>query len=381
MESYDKKVPHTFSVAFWSDKEKTIPLEPKSNEYPQYVLTNPSGVVIAQGTLKETFMPGIWECQHTWAENSPVSDNYRIDYLMVAKDNRQISKSETFGLYDVEMGIQDRDQRILAFYGQSIMVQLVFDSPQTQVQVTALDSGDNALEGPITAIEYQDQGKYIYRATLSGGIYPMDSTNVLLWTVQENPASIPCFIYQIIDTIGSATVLQINSVRMLVDKFQKAHDSYQGIKDVEIVEALRRGGEIINAYSPFTQWPLGLFQTFTPLTTIHQAASAWWLLNSQYMLEADLEFDFSGQQVNLKYDRTRSIESELQRLWQFLDNTLKNSKKAILRKLNGVGHISTRPQNWRRLASNMVISKGFGPMSGVSRGNQQLLLNLFAGSM
>lgn len=379
MNVYDRREPHTFSVAFWADTDRKIPLAPKSEDYPQFNLTGPGGTSITSGKMSRTTQSGVYEYVWTPGDQSPISDDYRMEYFFISSDGRQFTKSESFALKDVEVGVESRDQRILSFFGQPVIVQLAFDSEQTLVQVVALDGHDNPIEGPVVASHTVKDGVHYYRAQLSGGLYQMDSTNVLLWTIQEVQTSIPQFVYQIIDTIGSNTVLQINSVRMLVDKFQKAHDSYQGIRDVEVIESLKRGAEIINSFHPITQWPYSFFRSYGPLLTSHTAASAWWLLNSQYMLENDLEFQFTGQSVSLTYDRKSGISDELARLWTFIEGMLKN-KIAIYRKLNGVGHLSTRPMSWRHLTRGMTFSRANHPFGGISQSNQAMLIQMFAGS-
>jgi hypothetical protein len=60
-------------------------------------------------------------------------------------------------------------------------------------------------------------------------------------------------------------------------------------------------------------------------------AGVWYSLNSQFMLESDLAFSYSGQSVSLDYDRTGPIESEISRVQDYMNEHLTKAKKTVLR--------------------------------------------------
>lgn len=126
----------------------------------------------------------------------------------------------------------------------------------------------------------------------------------------------------------------ITAIRHLLDRVQKESDEPQYFYDSDIAVSMVMGLELINSWPPITTWSWSscpeLIRTFYPY------AAGYWLLNSQYMVETDLAFNYSGNEVNLDYDRTGPIESMMGRLKEQLTENLQKTKKAVLRKQPGI---------------------------------------------
>ena len=144
---------------------------------------------------------------------------------------------------------------------------------------------------------------------------------------------------------------ELAKLRFLVDRILKSIDQPQTYLESDLVTAIFGGIDIINIYSPLTEWDI--FSLPSAIKPLLQFAAGIYLLNSQYMLESDLAFAYSGNTVSLDYDRTGAIESEIGRLQEMLQENLPKAKKNVLRDSPGVVGVTTSPVG----PQGLVISK------------------------
>ena len=78
-------------------------------------------------------------------------------------------------------------------------------------------------------------------------------------------------------------------------------------------------------------------------------AGQLWGLNAQFLLETDLQFNFSGQTVTLDYDHTGNIDTAISRATDFIREGLGPAKTAIYRRQAGVGTVAGRPYRYSGL--------------------------------
>ena len=107
---------------------------------------------------------------------------------------------------------------------------------------------------------------------------------------------------------------------------------------------------------PGSPWYVGGLQYFWIM------AAAWYGLQAQYILEADLSFNYSGLTTTLEMDRTAAIEGALTRMADHIKEKLPPAKTAMYRKVYGMGHVGTRI--FGRRASFENISYKIGNMTG-----------------
>ena len=131
---------------------------------------------------------------------------------------------------------------------------------------------------------------------------------------------------------------------MVIDKYQKRRQLLQAYQDSDIYEYLVRGLEIVNGWHPVTSFQM----TSLPnqLTPYWLMAGQLWGLNAQFLLETDLQFNFSGQTVTLDYDHTGNIDTAISRATDFIREGLGPAKTAIYRRQAGPGVVAGRPYRY-----------------------------------
>lgn len=135
--------------------------------------------------------------------------------------------------------------------------------------------------------------------------------------------------YQIITVVPMSMLATINKVRFIIDRIIKRIDEPQTYLESDLVASIYGGIDYINGWHPLTTWTVINFPPALNPMLIY--ASAWYALNSQFMLESDLAFAYSGQSVSLDYDRTGPIESEIGRLQEYLTEHLSKAKRTLMR--------------------------------------------------
>ena len=140
-------------------------------------------------------------------------------------------------------------------------------------------------------------------------------------------------------------------IRFLIDRVIKSTELPNTYLDADLVMSIFSGIEFLNAVSPPTSYTILNFPEL--LKSYLVLCGSYWALSSQFMLESDLAFAYTGQSVSLDYDRTGPIESELGRLESMINEQLPKAKRAVLRAgtLGAVG-VTARPSGLGELIIN-----------------------------
>ncbi len=133
----------------------------------------------------------------------------------------------------------------------------------------------------------------------------------------------------------------LTKVRFIVDRILKSIDQPQTYLESDLLASIFGGIDIVNMVAPVTDWTVISLPTI--IQPFLQIAAGIYLLNSQYMLESDLAFAYSGNTVSLDYDRTGAIESQISRLQEMLNENLMKAKKTVLRDSPGILGITGSP--------------------------------------
>jgi hypothetical protein len=145
----------------------------------------------------------------------------------------------------------------------------------------------------------------------------------------------------------------MTGVRFLIDRILKDVTEPQAILESDLAASVFGGIEVINITAPVTEWNI----TNLPSTVVSflKPAACIYMLNSQYMLESDLAFAYSGNTVSLDYDHTGAIESALGRFQEQLQENLGRAKNSILNANPGVVGLTTSPNgpNFMRIRNNI----------------------------
>jgi hypothetical protein len=120
-----------------------------------------------------------------------------------------------------------------------------------------------------------------------------------------------------------------------------------------ILTWLRRGADMFNGFQ-------GYFTAFTMVNAQGPIREYWLLctelmaLRSQYLAEGEKAFDFEGQAISLKVDRTQYLDAAANQIQQRLNNELPNFKTQLINKGNTSGDGSVDPTQLQRGAMGTV---------------------------
>lgn len=352
------------------DGTPLVPGDPSA--YPSISIVSPTEEIIQTGVATQVpGSPGRW--QFSWfvpadAELATEDTPWRIDWLILTNGGRQITRSSRFITIDnIEASSDERQYFNLTFSGQTERAIVKFKDPQESVQLTIMDpSNRSTVLTPRIQVIQQDQF-HVYFADTDAltrtGCY------LVIWTTRQTAVSPPHTFVQQIRVPELLFWLLQPDFRMLIDKIQKKIGHVQAYSDADLYGYMIRGVEILNQANPITNWSLTNFPSNFGFATFLIAAATWWGLQAQYLSEAELSFNFSGQTVTLDVDRTGFYADAMGRLKEYLDNELQRTKRNALRR-QSVGAIATRPYD-------------FGLQSLVARvqtvnGGQNQILPLFS---
>lgn len=328
------------------DGTPLVPGDPSA--YPAVAILSPTEEVIQTGVgTAVSGSPGRW--QFSWfvpadSELSTADTPWRIDWTFLTNGNRQITRGAEFQVIDnIEATPEERQYFNLTFKGQKERLIVKFKDPQDSVQLTLI--GPSNTETSLTPrIQTVTDGQFhVYYADTD----ELDRTGCYLsvWTTRATALSSPATFVQQVRVPEMLFWWIQPDFRMLIDKLQKKIGHVQSYSDADLYGYLLRGVEILNQTNPVTGWSLTNFPTAYGMTTFLLAAATWWGLQAQYLSEAELSFNFSGQTVTLDVDRTGFYADAMGRLKDYLDNELQKTKRNALRRVS-VGSLAARPYDF-----------------------------------
>lgn len=268
---------------------------------------------------------GGWLVDWTYTYNTGVS-------------NRSIRRG--FAVVDIT-GQSEYKQSNIIVAGQKEFVELFVPSQVTDLKATMQRIG--SLEGvkyPTAPVLFTgtiangmieeaqlDDGTFRYRfstpaAGLGGGEY------LVMWSYRDTPSSPVQRITSIAWSAPAFAWSLITQLRQYVDKIQKQTGIIQAYNDAELMNNLAKGIQFVNRVVPISEWTYATlpWQTFE-LYVIEGAAL--WTLRTQYLLEGDLQFSYSGQTITLDYDHLGFLSEEIGRLEDDLHNPEKLGKTKL----------------------------------------------------
>ncbi|RKZ82983.1 MAG: hypothetical protein DRQ39_10050 [Gammaproteobacteria bacterium] len=328
------------------DGTPLLPGDPSA--YPSVSIISSTEEVVQTGVATQVIgSPGRW--QFSWfvpadVDLSPSDTPWRIDWMLLTNGGRQITRSAHFVIIDnIEATPEDRQYFNLTFSGQTERLIVKFKDVQEAVQLTIIDPGGVSVT-LTPRIEEVKQGQfYMYYADTDALV--RTGCYLVIWNTRQTAVSPPnTFVQQV--RVPELFFWQLQpDFRLLIDKIQKKIGHVQAYSDSDLYGYLQRGVEILNQTNPVSNWNLTNFPTHFGFTTFLLAAATWWGLQAQYLSEAELSFNYSGQTVTLDVDRTGFYADAMGRLKDYLDKDLQNTKRNALRRVS-VGSIATRPYDF-----------------------------------
>lgn len=153
--------------------------------------------------------------------------------------------------------------------------------------------------------------------------------------------NIPAQTFRETSTLWVVNPSIIQAVEDVKSKVNKARQTLFGTADsqfpsTEIMKWLRRAGDAFNG-------SYGVFTSFT-FTNAMGGVREYWLLyaekfalESQYLMEGEKAFNFSGAAISLDVDRTGFLDSAASKIQSVLDNEIKPFKQNLIIKGNASG--------------------------------------------
>jgi len=326
------------------------PLEPADDTYPRYSIYDINNSEVEVGTGKPSNKPGWYAIDFVAPDNALLSTDdcsWRIEWLFVDKEGNHYLKVEDFDLVDETISAADEisqqfiflankdNKLIIRLFSEPFLIRLtIYDEAGSPTSVENVEHPGNKID------KIRDGDSYLYSYTIRAGTFEEGQTYSAMWEIYENPDSTPDYIWQKIVAVHWKVLRLIPDLRMLIDKIQKKQGTVQAYSDADLTNYIEQGLRMLNGWHPVTSYTYSTLpdQLFIFLLLF----SAWYALNSQYMLEVDSAFSFGGQTVTLDYDRTGGIESEIGRLMEFITEHLTRAKTAVLRG-RSLGIVSVRP--------------------------------------
>jgi hypothetical protein len=363
------------------DSSPIIPVDP--TKFPSFAIYAPSGVQVFSGVATPFGSPGGYRVLWTVPVDAELSNDrlaWVLEATLVDAKKKQFTINAEFNVIDKQVtSAEDRDLIKLGVEGMPYRVVWRGDFVPSDLSVSIFRS------------DYPDQQEFwpIQPTTMAGLTGPVDSGDsivyyldvpganlkaglyTILWQVTETVTSPPETEFQQLRLISKNILQLIPQVRFIFGRFTASVNLANYVSDADIIEALWRGLEYINQWHPISYYgpsdimPRG--DTTTPLFGFWMMAAAWYILQSQHLVEAGLAFNLSGATTSLDYDRTSPIESAIGRLREEFTQNLTQAKISYKIRKQGFGHVSLRPARFANLNNRVwQIDKTSG-MTGNSQ--------------
>jgi len=339
--------------------ENGNPYTPLNTATPEFAVYDPENNVIASGVgTPVPTVPGCYRATVFIPADAPLTydeSDYRIEWIFLTDSNDQLVLTDHFQVTDSAMlEAESRAQQTVTLVGRPFKLFIKFLSRPHSLKLNFYDaSSENTLPGfPPNGFEFGpghneitehvDNGMYVY---VFEGTFESLGSAVAMWEYYITDFDGPYFEYEIVHAIPMSVLPTITQLRQLIDKFQAKFGTARAYEDAELYEYIQRGTDIINGFYPVTNWSFYQIPAMGAMFTHFLIyAAAWHGLNAQYLLEGNMAFNYSGLSTTLDVDRTGYIESELQRLYDYLQEKLPKAKMAAVRQQAGV--VTGRPMNY-----------------------------------
>jgi len=357
-----RKACHVFREAFLTDQGTAlVPID--ASRYPSFQIVDINGQVVSAGLATLDGTAGNYRVEFYVPADALISNDdrrWRIEWLLIDQNNRQVEKTTEFDVRDTEVTSSPiRDQKLMALCDRPyrLFIRELGRPYQVRMDLEQAGAGTKVVENVVypptgdpsetPLVETVDGETYLYSYDIPAGVLSAGVTYQAVWSITNTIASSPEFAFQIIEVPISTVLQYFPSLRMCIDKYQKRREIIQAYQDTDILEYLTRGLEIVNGWHPLTSWTIGTVPS--QITPFWLLASQVWALNAQHLLEVDLNFDFSGQTVTLSYDHTAGLEAGIQRAMDFLNERLTPAKTTLYRRAAGVGTFAGKPYRYNAL--------------------------------
>jgi hypothetical protein len=305
------------------DSQGTVWASGNAYDY-QVLMTGAVNIVIAKSIV------------NTPTSIPPTVDNpYQLRYTLREGNNvcYAYESLRVTGFPDMPIGAQDA----LEFSGDTAVMTCVTETLFANYQITVYQNGAQLASLNVNNVKRVANGYFVSAS--------IDTTNLpvslvpyqVVWQFWNAPGQTfreSCSLYVVNDSILSA----IEDVK---SKINKARTTLFGTEDSqypssEIVKWLRRGADAFNgAYGQFTSFTMTNAQG--PIREFWLLYAEKYALESQYLLEGEKAFNFSGASVTLDVDKTQYLDNMIGKIQSTLDAEVKALKVNLIIRGNASG--------------------------------------------
>lgn len=349
--------------------DEQTPLQRFNDSYPLYAIYDINGLEVQSGTATNLPQSGYYVVSFTpdlAASLSTEQQSWYIKWLFMTNSGRQVTFVERFDVVDeITIETATTAQQVIGIANKYIRTFVevgvvpfditldVFPADTSNYEIPIV-SGKTYNPNPATdavhRVKNTETGGYVYYYNIPPTTLTENTQYIATWDITETAASVANTVIQKIQVVYFPVLIKISQLRMLIDKVQKQTGRVQAYEDADIIAYLTEGLKLVNSIFPITSYT----ETNVPssLDFYWTIAAAWYGLNAQYLLEADVAFNFSGQTVTLDADRTGYLDTQLARLWDLLSTQLPKLKMKLVR-ARSLGTVSVRPY----AGCNLVIAQ------------------------
>jgi hypothetical protein len=340
--------------------------------YPAFAFVSPSGLQVQTGVAAPNGAPGKYIITWTIPLQAELSNDvacWTLQINALTKRRKPIEMNLEFDIVDDQVSkSNDKDLCETVLEGKSFRAvwRGDFDPEEISVECYYTASPNDPNRAPLISPVPKSMLKrtidgdsiaYYYdipAASFNNGTTTLlDNKFTVLWNTRETVLSSEDQEYKQLRVIRKAGFEKITSLRFLVDRFQHRFGSAQYMSDGDMVEALTKGLGMFNQWFPYSSYTAETFPQ--ELETFWTMFGAWWMLQSQRMLVAQLAFSFSGQSITLDYDQTGAIDSAISGLVEWLNTHVTPAKTMVFRRRSLGGIAAVRPARLAAGLYNRVV--------------------------
>ena len=302
----NRGVQSRFYFRAFEDDDQEVALDPFDATFPKWEVRDINNAITSAG-IGTLSAPGVYYADFTPADNADLSTDsarWRIDWLFVDSNDRQITYSEVF---DVEAAPEDepaeQDVAVMAIMGKGerISLKLPFAPEEISVEISVVGSETVTLAVETladtfpgvedTSFGYKDMGEYhMYVLNVSGTVFSAASDYVALWAYRQTEDAAMIYAPQMVQVTARSMLNFIQHLRMFMDKLQKRIGTPVHITDSDLLAYLNFGMQMVNGAHPYTTWEFSGMPR--PLYPFLIGCSALYGLNARHLLETDLAVEF-----------------------------------------------------------------------------------------
>lgn len=297
-----------------------------TTQYPVYTVSDPDGNFVTAGVGTYSHNDNLYHCDFTIPTDAIISDanKYNISWNLLGVNGKEYINNEYFDvIHPTYNEASMKDQQILSLKNTTLNLSNAI--PFNTAVTVELYRNDTLLATETASTNGMYSDYYIYDASFDETNFTLTGEYSVLWKFGTS------VFYQKVNIIAISIMAKLSDMRMYLDKVAKDIDLYVGYRDSDLYFHLMKGQSIVNSLTPITDWTFQMINTqVTGASFGLDAAACWSALNAQYLAEGDSAFDYSGQPVTLTVDRTQYIESQLARMWDYLQGEFKEFKRAYM---------------------------------------------------